>query len=168
MKIRKAFVSNSSSSSFIVAYDPADFTKEHKCPTCGTEIGGYNFFERLERADGGWSDSTKLHGTIEDHIHDLTADMKWDRECLAKASQLDPTALFVYDSGYTYGQTNAERAADAERDIAEAEEEIRMLRSKAAGRTTAYFSISYGDDTTSEEFNQLLKSGKIEMIKDLS
>ena len=64
MKVRQGFVSNSSSSSFIIAYKKADKTP---CPTCG-RCDTDNFIDLVRRVDDGDSsiNAEGLEGVLSD------------------------------------------------------------------------------------------------------
>ena len=74
MKTRSGFVSNSSSSSFIIAYKKADKTP---CPTCG-RCDTDNFIDLVRRVDDGDTsiDAEGLEGVVER----LRGCLEWESE----------------------------------------------------------------------------------------
>lgn len=79
MKIRNSFVSNSSSSSFIIAYKPEAFEDLDPCPHCGftapnflDEVNdsrdGDTCFENLEEALN-WEDNPELEVAVKDYLN---------------------------------------------------------------------------------------------------
>ena len=73
MKIRQGFVSNSSSSSFIIAYKEADKTP---CPTCGrSDIE--NFVDLIEKSSSNNDDNSVNETGIEDVTRSLDEQLEW-------------------------------------------------------------------------------------------
>lgn len=72
MKIRQGFVSNSSSSSFIIAYKPADKTP---CPTCGRH--DIEDFVELVRKSEGDGDSSVNAEDLEEVLERLEESLEW-------------------------------------------------------------------------------------------
>lgn len=60
MKIRQGFVSNSSSSSFIIAFKKASEGATHICPTCGSYLGFLKLLDIMERNSYTHSDCSKI------------------------------------------------------------------------------------------------------------
>ena len=80
MKTRSGFVSNSSSSSFIIAYKKADKTP---CPTCG-RCDLENFVDTIERSSVNNDDNSVNETGLDDVTHSLEEQLEW-RE--------DPTSI---------------------------------------------------------------------------
>ena len=80
MKTRSGFVSNSSSSSFIIAYKKADKTP---CPTCG-RCDLENFVDIIERSSVNNDDNSVNETGLDDVTHSLEEQLEW-RE--------DPTSI---------------------------------------------------------------------------
>ena len=80
MKIRQGFVSNSSSSSFIIAYKKADKTP---CPTCG-RCDLENFVDIIERSSVNNDDNSVNETGLDDVTYSLEEQLRW-RE--------DPTSI---------------------------------------------------------------------------
>ena len=80
MKIRQGFVSNSSSSSFIIAYKKADKTP---CPTCG-RCDLENFVDLIERSSVNNDDNSVNETGLDDVTYSLEEQLRW-RE--------DPTSI---------------------------------------------------------------------------
>ena len=80
MKIRQGFVSNSSSSSFIIAYKKADKTP---CPTCG-RCDLENFVDIIERSSVNNDDNSVNEKGLAYVTHSLEEQLEW-RE--------DPTSI---------------------------------------------------------------------------
>jgi len=73
MKTRLGFVSNSSSSSFIIAYKEADKTP---CPTCGrSDIE--NFVDLIEKSSSNNDDNSVNETGIEDVTRSLDEQLEW-------------------------------------------------------------------------------------------
>ena len=80
MKTRSGFVSNSSSSSFIIAYKKADKTP---CPTCG-RCDLENFVDTIERSSVNNDDNSVNETGLDDVTYSLEEQLRW-RE--------DPTSI---------------------------------------------------------------------------
>ena len=73
MKTRLGFVSNSSSSSFIIAYKEADKTP---CPTCGrSDIE--NFVDLIEKSSSNNDDNSVNEKGLADVTHSLEEQLEW-------------------------------------------------------------------------------------------
>jgi hypothetical protein len=70
MKIRNGFVSNSSSSSFVIAYKKtyANDNGSCTCPTCGNSINIVKLLKFIDRDDFSCSDERKITFIIENNI----------------------------------------------------------------------------------------------------
>ena len=73
MKIRQGFVSNSSSSSFIIAYKKADKTP---CPTCG-RCDLENFVDIIERSSVNNDDNSVNETGLDDVTYSLEEQLRW-------------------------------------------------------------------------------------------
>ena len=60
MKVRQGFVSNSSSSSFVIAYNKANEASTIKCSHCGSYLGILKILDFADRAEHYDSDCTKI------------------------------------------------------------------------------------------------------------
>jgi hypothetical protein len=67
MKVRNGFVSNSSSSSFIIAYRKDD-SDTHICPTCGSYLGFLKLLDIMERGSYDHSGCSKIEARGIDNI----------------------------------------------------------------------------------------------------
>ena len=110
MKIRNGFVSNSSSSSFVVAYKSGD-----PCPHCGRkDIDMVEFFDRMDRT---YSDSTHLeHSNFEAVIKEYQDNIDRNKKIIDQEKMRPQSDLaFDYD-GYSGNFTVADYIKDLEND----------------------------------------------------
>jgi len=69
MKIRNGFVSNSSSSSFVIAYKKDYVDNNCKCPTCGSSINVIKLIKSLECNNGDTRiDAQGIDEVMEHHV----------------------------------------------------------------------------------------------------
>lgn len=83
MKTRNSFVSNSSSSSFVIAYKPEDFENLQPCPHCG--YSAPNFFDEVE--------NTKDRDT---YLAEPTSYLEWENN-----ENLTASVRIYQEDGYT-------------------------------------------------------------------
>jgi hypothetical protein len=124
MKIRNSFVSNSSSTSFIVAIDPGS---NPPCPHCGRS--DFNILERIRLLGSDDCDDTCIRADGAQAVIDYS---DWiDSEEMGKLIPI----IKDYDT---------------------------------RGFQVAYIDISYHDDSLNNEFQALVKLGRLVVIKDLN
>ena len=141
MKIRSGFVSNSSSSSFIIAFDASKFCP---CPHCGRkDISILDLIEsKYHNSDTEviWSDATERIKQIQNKIKKLQ-------------DQAIHKTVVKKDSWFS----------DC---VADYEQEIKLIKDASdKGLTVAEISISYHDEYLNSEFNNLSENGKLEILR---
>lgn len=135
MKIRNGFVSNSSSSSFLIVCKSTE-----RCPHCGRSDP--NFLDILPTDNCGDDSYLRARG-----FDDVTSYIKGN------------FSLEVNK------WTNAEKA---ERQKEEYNESVERIKSACDKGEVAYISISHHDHALEEIFDQMVKTGAIEIIEDHS
>lgn len=108
MKIRKGYVSNSSSSSFIIAYN--DKKVEFKSENGGViRFGPHDFYDHLQSCSGSNSESTQLEANGKDNI--LSAINDWSsysvsdgkdyyKDLKESIKNSDEENIIMFDIGY--------------------------------------------------------------------
>ena len=166
MKIRHSFVSNSSSSSYVIAYEPGTFDKERKCPHCGHPVGGgHNLLQMRENTQYSHSDSSGRHGTGEDYLKDLEKDYETSLRRIEETKRLQPDERASNPwSNRPSRLTNAERLADYVRWAASDKAEIDRFKEALKDKESAYIRIEYSDEILHTELMRLKDQGIVEIV----
>lgn len=123
MKIRTRLISNSSSSSFLLAYNAKDFAK---CPTCG--LGAKTPLEVVdEESNFNGGETRVISNSIESYLQRRNRELERCRDELAKLQARNPNETLWYD--YTVAQ--AIKSAQLEiAEIQHASEESKRIAAK--------------------------------------
>lgn len=139
MKIRNGFVSNSSSSSFIVAVK----TTGEVCKCCGRK--DFNFFDRIQQAEFQNDENS------------------------VKALNQPEKIVEEYFDGYTwYDDTNPQELIKKNQEKADLLAQLLYYSSEEPEWDVALIQICYHDEVLNDEFEVLKKAGKLVIIKDLN
>ena len=153
MKIRSGFVSNSSSSSFVIAFDESKFGP---CPHCGRK--DRSIIDLIERSNDGNGDTKVVWQDSEDKIRDLKSQIDSDTLEIKKIEHLDPKtklACCTVEQNMSWMKSS----------IIECETEISKIENALKkGLTVAEISISYHDDFLNAELHALSENGKLEIL----
>jgi hypothetical protein len=153
MKIRSGFVSNSSSSSFVIAFDESKFGP---CPHCGRK--DQSIIDLIERSRN--DDDTKVvWRDPEDKIRDLKLQIDSETLEIKKIEHLDPKMKLVYCTVEQNISWMKSSIYGYETEISKIEDALKK------GLTVAEISISYHDDFLNSELSALCKNGKLEILK---
>jgi hypothetical protein len=157
MKIRNGFVSNSSSSSFVIQVNGG----AEKCPTCGhTPQSVVDLFKgKCNRScdDSDLEDFGELMDELEDELNSA-------KSTLAELSLRDPE-----ESTYPQWDSNTKVKQSIEwtkEEIEELEKRIAKFKKvEAAGHTVYRLSLSYHDDLASHVFDENVAAGIITILE---
>ena len=153
MKTRSGFVSNSSSSSFIVIFDPAKFVK---CAHCGhTPTDPVKLVEQLE--DG---DSEVRWRNVVDRVVKLEEEIAEHKSHIDNLSRRNPEERYDRYGDYTVEQ----QIQYSQYDIGELEKEIgdlRKMQSEYPGKTIAGIEVSYHNEAVTRLLEEMHESGLI-------
>ena len=154
MKTRSGFVSNSSSSSFIIAFDEGKFGH---CPHCGRK--DVSILDLVERANADDHDTQVEWSDATEHLNKLRADLKEGKAEVITLECMDPTHKVT-------NYWTAKEKADWLRDQNDELERRISLIQKALARnlSIAEVSISYHDEFLNAELQAQINSGKLELL----
>lgn len=160
MKTRNGFVSNSSSSSFIIMV--ADDAK--KCPTCGHTPQS---IVDIIKTVGYHSDDTSIE-LIEEYIRDnLDYERNSTASYIEELKMLDPNEPAYPNSQYTH--TVAKAIENCKEELTELETQIAKYRQlEAEGKKLYHLQVSYHDNLTQHIFDENVESGIITIVEDWS
>ena len=152
MKVRSGFVSNSSSSSFIIAFDESGFGP---CLHCGRKDLSIIDMVRDSRNDDNrieWEDAYERIQTLRGGIAES------QKEMITLQGKCQKQKLSEYC-------TVGDKVKHLQGSISESEAEIALIEDAVnRGLSVAAVEISYHDDYLQREIDALQKSGKLEVL----
>jgi len=152
MKVRTGFVSNSSSTSYIVAVTSKAI---EPCSRCGRSdmVEIKKLFSYIDRAD----ESSVVSGVQED-LATQQQELKFYQEEIAEAQRHDPTEKYPKDWYFSYGA-----ALDSYRTgLAETQAEIVKLQAFAVQHDQLYtIELTYHDELLNKLFQDAIKNGQL-------
>ena len=145
MKVRCGFVSNSSSSSFVLLVG-----KVEKCPTCGIKLDILDIVSRTSRFEADTQIILEGKREFEEKIKDLkeTAYHSWRRYGKSIAGE-----KFYFESSLEYKEVQ-----DLEKAIEESEKE------ENNDFELVYIELSSRDELANSVLNHLIESGRVKEI----
>lgn len=158
MKIRSGFVSNSSTTSFIVAINHEKLGE--KCPHCGRSSP--NILDMLEDSYGDtcmeWTDPTDYLTNLKLEVASNIADLeKWE----GKADNEEVT--FTYN---TYKVADLRKWANST--IKNNNKEIELIeKAIEAGKSVVHFRVDYNDSTIEQIVREQIENGELEEISEI-
>lgn len=156
VKVRNGFVSNSSSSSFVIAIlNPSP----KLCPTCGRKDPA--FIEAIrERNESGYCDDTEIEWEgIEEGIKEIQAEIDECQSYVDKYKQMDPESQVQPDGSFDW--THGEAVTSYGDDIKQCLERIEEYKKWGeAYKRIIGLSVSYHDSAV----NDMLSSNNIKIL----
>ena len=160
MKIRNGFVSNSSSSSFIVAVNPKE-----KCPHCGRS--SMNIVDVLASTD--WCNDTELKWTNPtEFINELEKEIEKEQLDLYKWKDMDGDDMVTSYTDWR-GKEHKYKVSELRlwaKDTILANQKILDKINKALkeGKQVAHFDIDYHDPVMNDMVQEQIKNGELEVL----
>lgn len=161
MKIRNGFVSNSSSSSFIIQVN-AD---SEKCPTCGhTPESVIDLVQRLDNYGGSCDDSSV--DTIDEYIADrLECEIASTKNYIAELEKRDPDE--ITHPNIPHATMTVKHSIECcEEELAEYETEIAKYRQlEAEGKKLYHLQVSYHDNLVQHILDENVAAGLVTILE---
>ena len=151
MKIRSGFVSNSSSSSFIIAFDTNKFSP---CPHCGRrDLSIVDMVKHSRNGDNqvAWDDAQERIRRLREEISEIQEEII----LLQKRRGEKFNEFWTVDDKINY----------LEGSISESEAEIAIIEDAVnKGLSVACIEVSYHDEHILDEIDNLQRMGKLEVL----
>lgn len=152
MKIRTGFVSNSSSSSYVIALN-----KINACPHCGRGDDADDFIRLCQRA----GDCDTEVRDIQDRLDTLETEIRMSKNTLKELQGKQDTDLNGYNNKIPVG--NLRKCAKEA--ILRCSKEIDAIANRMAdGKKVYYLEIDDHNETLNHMFDTLVKSGAITIL----
>jgi len=153
MKIRQQFVSNSSSSSFVIAFKKQD---NKPCPTCG--------FSPPDILDFLDSSGKNSFGELEELEQSLQREIQRDEEDLRKMQTKHPDSPAFPDS--IYHATAKEVSEEINKTLTENRELLSKIHAYNTDEyTVGELELDYHDEVANKVFRELCLNKKIVVLK---
>jgi len=165
MKIRNSFVSNSSSTSYVIEKLPT-LTSKHTCSHCGHQSPDMSitwkvFYGRISSGQHGYSgEETKIDNNKEGLINEAEEQLKASEERLILLKDLPLDKLYPPRNRYGTTVGQARKWGQAEKEAAELQ---LAILSSTDGEVIA-LRISYHDDVTQSLLNELADNKAIRIL----
>jgi vacuolar-type H+-ATPase subunit I/STV1 len=152
VKIRQQFVSNSSSSSFVIAFKKQD---DKPCPTCG--FSPPNILDFLDSSD------ENVFRELEELEQNLQQEIQRDEEDLRKMQTKHPDSPAFPDSTY---YTVKEVSEEINKTLAENRELLSKIHTYANSEyIVGELELDYHNDAANRVFKELCSNKKIVVLK---
>ena len=160
MKIRNGFVSNSSSSSFIIAFNPKD-----QCPYCGRSSPNIVDLINQNTNCRCYSDDTQINWTDpQEYLEEIDKDIGYAKQdILSVKDRKDNDVIQTYGSKYTAGELRRERNSDIE---GLTKQKTKIQNAINEGKQLVSIRISYHDEIVNNLFKEQVASGEVEVVVD--
>jgi len=161
MKIRNGFVSNSSSSSFIIQVN----CESEKCPTCGHTP--QSIVDTLRRINhGGYGEESSVEG-IEEYISDnLEYELNTAKTFLDDLKRRDPKSRTYSQSSYYSDVTVAETMTGVGEEIERLEATIADYRQReAAGDKVYRLQLDHHDPLAQHILDENVAAGLVTILE---